>query len=130
MIFSAELFDTFKPSVISLSRSTYHEPDSESSFKNLFLFFRNLNPNRNPKAYLQAIHHLSLPPSQCAMVAAHIKDLRAAASVGMKTVYVRRVGEDPIVRDGELVKSKNEGGEVDCVVDSFLELSEIISSVQ
>jgi len=97
MIFSTELFDTFKP---------------------------------NPKAYLQAIHHLSLPPSQCAMVAAHIQDLRAAANVGMKTVYVRRVGEDPIVRDGELVKSKDEGGEVDCVVDSFLELSKIISSLQ
>ena len=64
------------------------------------------------------------------MVAAHIQDLRAAAGVGMKTVYVRRVGEDPLVRDGELVKSKDEGGEVDCVVDSFLELSEIISSVQ
>ena len=57
------------------------------------------------------------------MVAAHIEDLRAAASVGMKTVYVRRVGEDPIVRDGELVKRKDEGGEVDRVVDSFLELS-------
>ena len=48
----------------------------------------------------------------------------------MKTVYVRQVGEDPLVRDGELVKSKDEGGEVDCVVDSFLELSEIILSVQ
>ena len=64
------------------------------------------------------------------MVAAHIHDLRAAASVGMKTVYVRRVGEDPLVRDGELVKSKDEGGEVDCVVDSFLELSKVISNVQ
>ena len=66
------------------------------------------------------------------MVAAHIQDLRAAAGVGMKTVYVRRlgVGEDPLVRDGELVKIKDEGGEVDCKVNSFLELSEIISSVQ
>lgn len=64
------------------------------------------------------------------MVAAHIHDLRAAASLGMKTVYVRRVGEDPIVKDGEMVKSKEEGGEVDCVVDSFLELSEVFSSVQ
>ena len=64
------------------------------------------------------------------MVAAHIQDLRAAARVGMKTGYVRRVGEDPLVNDGELVKSKDEGGEVDCVVDSFLELSKVISSVQ
>jgi len=84
----------------------------------------------NPKAYLQAAHHLSLQPSQCAMVAAHIHDLRAAASLGMKTVYVRRVGEDSIVSDGELVKSKSEGGEVDCVVDSFLELSEVFLSVR
>ena len=64
------------------------------------------------------------------MVAAHIQDLRAAASLGMKTVYVRRVGEDPVVKDGELVKNKDEGGEVDCVVDSFLELSEVILSVR
>ncbi|KAF8815931.1 HAD-like protein [Phlegmacium glaucopus] len=97
MIFSTELFDTFKP---------------------------------NPKAYLQAIHHLSLPPSQCAMVAAHIKDLHAAASVGMKTIYVRRSGEDPMVGDGVLVRSKDEGGEVDCVVDSFLELSEVIEHLR
>ena len=98
----------------------------------LSLFFPSLSRqlNRNPKAYLQAVHHLSLPPSQCAMVAAHIHDLRAAAGQGMKTVYVRRVGEDPIVKDGEMVKSKDEGGEVDCVVDSFLELSEVFSSVQ
>ena len=33
-------------------------------------------------------------------------------------------------RDGELVKSKCEGGEVDCVVDSFLELSEVFVSVR
>lgn len=45
-------------------------------------------------------------------------------------MYVRRVGEDPVVKDGEMVKSKDEGGEVDCVVNSFLELSEVISSVQ
>lgn len=67
------------------------------------------------------------------MVAAHIQDLRAAASVGMKTIYVRRLGEDPVkagdVRDGEIVKSKDEGGEVDGVVDSFLELSEVILSI-
>ncbi|KAI8969679.1 haloacid dehalogenase [Trametes punicea] len=74
----------------------------------------------NPKVYLGAIHHLSVPPEKCAMVAAHIHDLRAAASHGMKTVYVRRPTEDAGVR--ELVKSKTEGGEVDVVVDSFEEL--------
>ena len=55
------------------------------------------------------------------MVAAHIQDLRAAANVGMKTIYVRRVGEeDPsLVMHGELVKSKDEGSEVDCVLIHF-----------
>ncbi len=49
------------------------------------------------------------------MVAAHIYDLRAAAKVGMKTVYVERPGEAP----GDItVKPKAEGGEVDCVVQS------------
>ncbi|KAF8181585.1 haloacid dehalogenase [Pholiota molesta] len=32
----------------------------------------------NPKAYLEAMRHLALPPEECAMVAAHIYDLRAA----------------------------------------------------
>ncbi|TFK48012.1 haloacid dehalogenase [Heliocybe sulcata] len=75
----------------------------------------------NPKTYLGAAHHLSLPPSECAMVAAHIKDLRAAAGHGMRTIYVRRPTEDsPDVRDA--VKTKEEGGEVDLVVDSFLDI--------
>ena len=64
------------------------------------------------------------------MVAAHIHDLRAATKIGMKTIYVRRKGEDPIVKDGEMVKTKEEGGEVDCVVSSFLELSEVLSSLK
>jgi len=93
MIFSTELFDTFKP---------------------------------NPKAYIQAMHHLSLQPSQCVMVAAHIHDLRAAAGVGMKTIYVRRLDEHD---DGEMVKRKDEGGEVDGLVDSFLDLPEAILTV-
>ncbi|KAH9846181.1 haloacid dehalogenase [Lenzites betulinus] len=71
----------------------------------------------NPKVYLGALQHLSVPPEKCALVAAHIGDLRAAASHGMKTVYVRRPTEDIGVRDS--VKSKAEGGEVDLAVDSF-----------
>ncbi|KAL4268321.1 HAD-like hydrolase superfamily protein [Pleurotus pulmonarius] len=78
----------------------------------------------NPKTYLGAAYHLSLPPQQVAMVAAHIYDLRAAASHGMKTVYVRR-GED-IVDD---VKSKDDGGEVDVVVNSIIELAALINRV-
>ena len=58
------------------------------------------------------------------MVAAHIYDLRAAASHGMKTVYVRRQTEDGDVRDS--VKNKADGGEVDVVVDSFGELAALM----
>ena len=79
---------------------------------------------RNPKTYLGAIHHLGIPPEKCAMVADHIYDLRAAASHGMKTVYVRRPTEDGDVRDS--VKSKADGGEVDVVVDSFTDLANLM----
>ncbi|KAF8961184.1 haloacid dehalogenase [Flammula alnicola] len=95
MVFSTELFNTFKPS---------------------------------PKAYLEAMRHLSLPPENCAMVAAHIYDLRAAGSLGMTTIYVRRPHEDGDAIQLDLdVKSKEDGGEVDCVVDSFTELAEILA---
>ncbi|KAJ7152765.1 HAD-like domain-containing protein [Mycena crocata] len=79
----------------------------------------------NPKVYLGAAKHLSLEPHNCAMVAAHIYDLRAAASIGMRTIYIRRVGEEsPEV--GE-VKSKAEGGEADVIVDSFLDLAKLLA---
>jgi len=73
----------------------------------------------NPKAYLETIRHLALPPEKCAMVAAHIFDLRAAGSLGLTTIYVPRPDEDAGVPEGEVVKTKEEGGEVDFVVDSF-----------
>lgn len=53
------------------------------------------------------------------MVAAHIFDLRAAGSLGLKTVYVPRPDEDAGLKAGEVVKTKDEGGDVDFVVDSF-----------
>lgn len=81
--------------------------------------------NRNPKLYHGAAKYLSLPTSKCAMVAAHIWDLRAAASCGYKTVYVRRETEDNAEFRNN-VKSKKEGGEVDAVVDSLLELVSIV----
>ncbi|KAI0770922.1 haloacid dehalogenase [Trametes elegans] len=78
----------------------------------------------NPKVYLGAIHHLSLPPEKVAMVAAHIDDLQAAGSHGIKTVYVRRPTEDIDVQ--ATVKTKAEGGEVDVIVDSFEELAALL----
>lgn len=78
---------------------------------------------RNPKTYLSAAHYLSLKPNEVAMVASHIFDLQAAATHGMRTIYVRRPQEETDL-PAEDVKSKAEGGEVDIVVDSFLELAE------
>ncbi|GBE84929.1 haloacid dehalogenase [Sparassis crispa] len=49
----------------------------------------------NPAIYLKALDLMALHPEQTAMVAAHAYDLRAAAKIGMKTVYVQRSTEDP-----------------------------------
>ncbi|KAJ8469078.1 hypothetical protein ONZ51_g9225 [Trametes cubensis] len=79
----------------------------------------------NPKVYQGALHYLELPPEKCAMVAAHLWDLEAAAKHGMKTVYVPR----PESHDGEeglVVKAKAEGGNVDVVVESFEALAELV----
>lgn len=59
------------------------------------------------------------------MVAAHIYDLRAAAKEGMRTVYVRRPTEDA-QEDRDSVKAKEDGGEVDIVVDSLEELADLL----
>ncbi|KAJ5668852.1 hypothetical protein N7462_009922 [Penicillium macrosclerotiorum] len=46
------------------------------------------------KVYLGAARLLGLEPSQCALVAAHLKDLQAAKSCGFYTVYVERLKEE------------------------------------
>ncbi|KAJ7701753.1 haloacid dehalogenase [Mycena rosella] len=48
----------------------------------------------DPQIYLKAVKLLDLRPSDCVMVAAHAYDLRAAAKIGMKTIYVHRLTED------------------------------------
>ncbi|THU79394.1 haloacid dehalogenase, partial [Dendrothele bispora CBS 962.96] len=82
----------------------------------------------NPITYQSALTHLSLSqtPHKAAMVAAHLSDLRAAAKLGMKTVYVKREGEERLLVP-EGVKSKSEQGEVDVVVSSFEELAEVLA---
>ncbi|KAJ7708252.1 haloacid dehalogenase [Mycena rosella] len=77
------------------------------------------------KVYEGAMKHLSLEPQYCAMVAAHMWDLRGAARAGMKTVYVLRAAEEPF--DQEEVKTKADGGEVDFVVNSFTELAALFA---
>jgi 2-haloacid dehalogenase len=46
-----------------------------------------------PQVYLAACAALDLPPSQCMMVAAHSKDLAAAAANGLRTGFVARPNE-------------------------------------
>nr|GAT51622.1 predicted protein [Mycena chlorophos] len=97
-----------------------------------------------PDTYLQAALTMTLPPANCALVSAHIDELRVAAGVGFKTVYVHRASERALAMSlnpspsrkgkgqvngagghGE-VRSKAEGGEVDVVVDSFEHLALVL----
>ncbi|KAK2459591.1 hypothetical protein APHAL10511_008401 [Amanita phalloides] len=87
----------------------------------------------NPRPYQSVSKLLNVPPHKCAMVAAHIFDLRAAKGCGYKTIYVRRPGEDcELFKNGDvsLVKSRLEGGleEVDFVVDSITELANVLKN--
>ncbi|KAJ3839147.1 HAD-like domain-containing protein [Lentinula raphanica] len=79
----------------------------------------------NPNVYLSALSHLSLSstPHKAVMVAAHLFDLRGAKGVGMKTVYVRRPGED-VFRSTHGIEAKEleQTDYVDAVIDDFTEL--------
>ncbi|KAK4228761.1 haloacid dehalogenase [Podospora fimiseda] len=69
--------------------------------------FRAYKPN--PKVYLGACEKLgSLNPGEVAMVAAHLGDLQAARSVGLKTVYIERAGEDNWSAEEERYKAARE----------------------
>ncbi|KAI3614215.1 haloacid type ii [Moniliophthora roreri] len=86
----------------------------------------------NPKTYQGALRHLALSetPHKAAMVAAHIFDLRSAAKVGLKTIYVRRTNEEEDGVKAEDIKSKAEGGEVDVVVNSIEELVHLFANAK
>ncbi|KAK4058548.1 hypothetical protein OIO90_000710 [Microbotryomycetes sp. JL221] len=75
----------------------------------------------NPAMYLGGCSLLRCEPHECAMVAAHIYDIRAAKSNGLKTIYVRRATED-VGEDKSLITSIADGGECDVVVDSIEEI--------
>ncbi|ORY68737.1 haloacid dehalogenase [Pseudomassariella vexata] len=47
-----------------------------------------------PAVYLGAAGVLGLKPEECAMVAAHLEDLKAARDCGLKTIYVERPLEE------------------------------------
>ena len=46
-----------------------------------------------PRVYLAACEAFDLEPAQCMMVAAHSKDLAAAAACGLRTAHIARPGE-------------------------------------
>ncbi len=46
-----------------------------------------------PRVYLAACEAFDLPPSECAMVAAHSSDLAAAAASGLRTAHIARPNE-------------------------------------
>ncbi|GAA6031830.1 hypothetical protein JCM8097_002011 [Rhodosporidiobolus ruineniae] len=77
----------------------------------------------NPRMYLGACALLGFDEAarargEVALCAAHIDDLRAAETHGLRTIYLRRPTEDTAVpHGGRAVKPKSEGGEVDIVLE-------------
>ncbi|KAF2195191.1 hypothetical protein K469DRAFT_743817 [Zopfia rhizophila CBS 207.26] len=65
----------------------------------------------SPKVYLGAVEKLSLKPHECAMVAAHLGDLKAAKSLDIQAIYVERALEDDW--DEEAVEKARSEGWVD-----------------
>lgn len=75
----------------------------------------------DPESYLTAVSLLDLSPQQTMMAAAHPGDLRAAASLGLRTAYIHRPLEwGPQAQD----TSRPDGSEFDFSVDSIDELAQ------
>ncbi|KAF1848365.1 haloacid dehalogenase [Cucurbitaria berberidis CBS 394.84] len=64
-----------------------------------------------PRVYIGATEKLDLPPDQCAMVAAHLNDLKSAKQNGLQTIYVERLGEEEW--SAEVVEKARQEGWVD-----------------
>ena len=54
--------------------------------------FKSYKPN--PKVYLGAAEKMGVKPEECALVAAHLNDLKGAKAVGFFTIYVERSLEE------------------------------------
>ncbi|KAL2872267.1 haloacid dehalogenase, type II [Aspergillus lucknowensis] len=48
----------------------------------------------SPRVYLGAAARLGFEPRECVLVAAHLRDLKAAKALGFGTIYVERFGEE------------------------------------
>jgi 2-haloacid dehalogenase len=51
-----------------------------------------------PRVYLTSAEAFDLPPHACMMVAAHSKDLAAAAALGLRTAHLARPNEHGVGR--------------------------------
>jgi 2-haloacid dehalogenase len=60
---------------------------------------RNFKPA--PEVYLAAADALELEPADCMMCAAHASDLKAAATLGLRTAFIARPQERPGLADTE-----------------------------
>jgi 2-haloacid dehalogenase len=75
----------------------------------------------DPATYLSAPRLLRLPADQVMMVAAHLDDLAAARTHGLRTAYLRRPGE---WGPGGTAAEPGPGDRPDLVVDSITELAD------
>ncbi|KAI1109299.1 HAD-like domain-containing protein [Nemania sp. NC0429] len=62
----------------------------------------------HPSTYLGAVNALECQPNEVAMVAAHLGDLQAARSNGLRTIYVERHREEAWARDDDRWKDARE----------------------
>jgi 2-haloacid dehalogenase len=80
-------------------------------FKHLFSADQFQSYKPSPKVYLGAVAKFGLQPNQCAMVAAHLGDLKAARSCGLRTIFVERPKEEDF--DESQVEAAKRDGYVD-----------------
>lgn len=62
----------------------------------------------SPKVYTGAAGIFNLQPTQCAMVAAHLFDLKAAKALGFYTIYVEREQEEAFTTE-QIEQAKKDG---------------------
>jgi 2-haloacid dehalogenase len=62
----------------------------------------------SPTVYLGAVEKLGLAPNECAMVASHLGDLKAAKGCGLQAIYVERPLEEDYTPD-ELTAARTDG---------------------
>lgn len=78
--------------------------------------FRAYKPS--PIVYNGAAAKFGLDPSECALVAAHLHDLKAAKALGFHTIYVQRPGEEELT-DEEVAYAKQEYVDMWICMDSM-----------